>query len=127
MRRTIIVAAAVLALAVALCAVGTAAVNRAVTEADRLRQAAERAARLGDIDTARADMRALYEHWEKQGRTLELITSHDALYEARGGIEDALLCLEQGEKAEFFRASADVGIQLERLRITEAFRWANLY
>ena len=127
MRRTIIIALTVLALSVTLCAVGTSAVNRAVAGAEKLLEEARHAARLGDVDTARDAARRLSAHWEKRGRVLELITSHDALYEARGSVEDALICLEQGQKEEFFRAAAGVAIQLERLRITEAFRWANLY
>jgi len=127
MRRTIIIALTVLALSVALCAAGTSAVNRAVAGAQELLEAATRAARLGDADAARDAMRRLGDHWERRGKVLELITSHDALFDARGGIEDARACLEQGEGEEFFRAAAGVAIQLERLRLTEAFRWANLY
>lgn len=127
MRRTIIIALTVLALAVALCAVGTGAVNRAVAGAQALLEDATRAARLGDVNAAREAVRALGAHWDRRGRVLELITSHDALYEARGGIEDARICLEQGEKDEFFRAAANVAIQLERLKVTESLRWANLY
>ena len=127
MRRTIVIASVVLALALALCTAGALAVNRAVAGAGALLEQARRAARLGDIDAARARARELYEFWERRGRVLELITSHDALFDARSGIEDARACLEQGEREEFFRAAAAVAIQLERLRITEAFRWANLY
>lgn len=127
MRRTIIIALTVLALAVALCAVGTCAVDRAVAGAEKLLETARHSEYVGDVDRARAAMEELYAFWEKRGRVLELITSHDALYEARGGIEDARICLEQGQREEFFRASAAVAIQLERMRITEAFRWANLY
>lgn len=127
MRRTIVTAAVVLALALGLCAAGHAAVNRAVDEAGALINSARRAARLGDIDTARADMRELYDRWEKRWGVLELITSHDALFDAKGGMRDALTCLEQGDKGEFFRAVAGLEVQLERLRDSEALRWANLY
>lgn len=127
MRRTLIIALAALVLSVALCIVGTAAVNRAVSEAEGLRQDAERAARLGDVDSARSALRALYDHWERRGKVLELITSHDALLEARADIADALLCLENGEKTEFYRASAALAVSLESLRVTEALRWENLY
>ena len=127
MRRTIIAALAALALSLGLCAAGTSAVNRAVAEAERLRQSAEHAARLGDVDTAKSELRALYDHWERRGRVLELVTSHDALFDARGGIVDARLCLENGDRGEFLRASAALAVALERLRVTEAFRWENLY
>ena len=59
MRRTIITALAVLFLSLGLCVAGTGAVNRAVDEIQALRQAAERDARLGNVDAARADMAAL--------------------------------------------------------------------
>ena len=127
MRRTIIIALTVLALSVALCAAGTSAVNRAVAGAQELLEAATRSARLGDADAARDAMRRLGDHWERRGKVLELITSHDALFDAKSGIQDALTCLEQGDKQEFFRAGAGLEVQLERLRDSEALRWANLY
>ncbi|MBR0368723.1 MAG: DUF4363 family protein, partial [Clostridia bacterium] len=96
-------------------------------EAAALLEGARRAARLGDIDTARADMRRMVGLWEKRWGVLELITSHDALFDAKGGMRDALTCLEQGDKGEFFRAGAGLEVQLERLRDTEALRWENLY
>ena len=127
MRRTIVTAAVVLALALGLCIAGHAAVNRAVDEAAALLEGARRAARLGDIDTARADMRRMVGLWEKRWGVLELITSHDALFDAKGGMRDALTCLEQGDKGEFFRAGTGLEMQLERLRDSEALRWENLY
>ena len=65
--------------------------------------------------------------WLERERVLELLTSHDALSEIRGGIEDALLCLERGEALEFARAMAGVRAGLERLRMAEAVRLMNLF
>ena len=127
MKRTIILAAVVLALAVTLCCAGTAAVESAVDQAEALRQTAEDAARRGDITAAIRSAQALCDHWDERGRVLELITSHDALSDVRGPLTDALLCLEQGQLVEFFRTSAAAGVALERIRVTEAFRWENLY
>ena len=127
MKRTIMLAAAVLALALTLCAVGSAAVNQAVNEAEMLRHAAEQAARQGDMTAAIRSAQALRDHWDDRGKALELITSHDALSDVRGALTDALLCLEHGEIEEFFRASAAAGVALERIRVTEAVRWGNLY
>ena len=127
MKRTMILAAAVLALAVILCLTGTAAVDRAVDEAEELRQTAENAARTGDLTAAIRSAQALRDHWDDRGKVLELITSHDALSDVRGALTDALLCLEHGEIEEFFRASAAAGVALERIRVTEAVRWGNLY
>ena len=127
MRRTLILALVVFALSVALCAAGTLAVGRAVGRAEDLRLSAERAARLGDTEGALAQMRALEENWKNDGRWLELVTSHDALSDVRGGIADALLCLEAGNRTEFLRASAAVAAALERLRATEAVRLMNLF
>ena len=117
----------VLVLSVALCAVSTLAVGRAVGRAEALRLSAERAARLGDADGALSQMRALEANWREDGRWLELVTSHDALSDVRGGIADALLCLEAGNRTEFLRASAAVAAALERLRATEAVRMMNLF
>ena len=127
MRRTIVAAVAVLALALGLCTAGHVAVNRAVAEAGALIDSARRAARLGDVDTARDRLRALSERWEKRWGVLELITSHDALFDAKGGMRDALTCLEQGDKGEFYRAAAGLEVRLERLRDSEALRWESLY
>ena len=127
MRRTLILALIVLVLSVALCAVSTLAMGRAVGRAEALRLSAERAARLGDADGALSQMRALEANWREDGRWLELVTSHDALSDVRGGIADALLCLEAGNRTEFLRASAAVAAALERLRATEAVRMMNLF
>ena len=127
MRRTTLIALAVLALSLTLCFAGSAAVDRAVGGAGAMLRRAERAAALGDIDGAKAEMRALGSYWAARERALELITSHDALFDARGGIADALLCLEHSQKPEFFRACAGVSVALERLRVAEALRLANLY
>ena len=117
----------VLALSVALCAAGTLAVGRAVGRAEDLRLSAERAARLGDTRGALAHMQLLESGWREDGRWLELVTSHDALSDVRGGVADALLCLEAGDRTEFLRASAVVAAALERLRATEAVRLMNLF
>ena len=127
MRRTIILAAVVLAVSLTLCAVGTLAVNRAVDEAEDLRRAAEEAAQKGDMAAAKQAAQTLCDHWDDRGKVLELITSHDTLSDVRGPLTDALLCLEQGELREFFRASAAAGVALERIRVTEAVSWENLY
>lgn len=127
MKRTIMLAAAVLALAVILCAAGTAMVDHAVGKAETLRYAAEQAARQGDMTAARQAAQTLWDHWDRRERALELITSHDALSDVRGALTDALVCLDQGELQEFLRASAAAGVALERIRVTEELRWENLY
>ena len=78
MRRTIIIMTLVLAASLALCTAGTWAVSRAVTEAEDLRQRAERAMQLGNVDGAMADLCALREHWERRGKLLELMTPLEA-------------------------------------------------
>ena len=127
MKRTIILAAAVLLLAAAVCGLAASAVSRAVDEAEALRQAAEQAARQGDLTAAGQSVRTLLDRWDDRGRVLELITSHDALADVRGPMTDALLCLEQGQVEEFVRASAAARVALDRIRATEALRWENLY
>ena len=127
MRRTVLIALTVLALSVGVCAASAVSVERAVRGAEGLLQQSVQAARLGDEARAGQAAQALYAMWLERERVLELLTSHDALSEIRGGIEDALLCLERGEALEFARAMARVRAGLERLRMAEAVRLMNLF
>ena len=127
MRRTLLTALLVLLLALAVCLGGTRAVAGAVGRADTLRQEAERAARLGDTAGALQRVEAMISSWREDGRWLELVTSHDALSDIQGAMNDARQCLENHARAEFLRASATLAADLERLRITEAARVVNLF
>ena len=127
MRRTMIAAAAVLLVALALCVAGTLAVRRATDAAGTLLDAAAAAARTGDVASAVEQLKALEDYWRGRGYRLELLTAHDALSDVQAGIEDARLCLEAGETAEFRRACAALRAALERLRVTEAARLMNLF
>ena len=127
MRRTLIIALAVLALSVSVCAVGATAVHGALGQADGLRQQAVQAMRLGDAAGALRAMQSLHQLWGAQWRKLELVTSHDALSDVQGSIEDALVCLEHGEQLEFLRAVSDMSTALGRIRATESVRLMNLF
>ena len=127
MRRTIITALVVLALAVGVCAACEISVDRAVRGADALRQEAARLAALGNVDGAKEVMARLGAHWQERSKVLELIASHDALADVEGAIVDAVQCLEGSEPLEFARASAALGVALERIHITEAVRLSNLF
>ena len=121
------IAIAVLALSAALCLASANAVNGAVTRAGNLLREAETAARHGDTAGALRRVRTMEADWRADGRWLELVTAHDALTEIQGGIADARLCLENGDRHEFLRAGAGVAAALERLSVTEAVRWMNLF
>lgn len=127
MKRTILLALLALIFSAALCVVGTCSVSRAVQRAEALRGQAEQAARAGDLETAAAQMRTLAGDWRRRERVLELVTAHDALSDVQGAIADALICLENGERVEFYRASAALGAALERMGITESVRFMNLF
>ena len=127
MRRTMLMAATVLVTAVALILTGTLSVNRATQRAGMLLQASAEAARWGDLGEAFRQMTALEGWWRQQAARLELMTSHDALADVRGGILDALLCLSEGERVEFLRSCVDIGMALERLRAAESPRLMNLF
>ena len=127
MRRTLILAVAVLALSVALCAAGAGAVSRAVESAAGYLEEAKRDARDGDLAGAAEQLRALSGDWQRRGRALELVAAHDALSDVKAAAEDALLCLEYGQDAEFARACAGVEAALERMRMAEAVRVMNLF
>lgn len=127
MRRTLITALAVLIIAIALCVASTWAVGGAVKRADDLRLSAEHAAKLGDRAGALKQVLAMSESWQSDNRWLELMTSHDALSDVRVAIDDARVCLENNERAEFLRACAVMAAALERLRATESVRLMNLF
>ena len=127
MRRTMIIALAVLVLSLMICAAGTWAVDSAAQRADALRKAAEHAVMLGDSTGALKQVLTMSEKWQSDSRWLELMTSHDALSDVRDAINDVRVCLENGARAEYFRASAVVAAALERLRATEAVRLLNLF
>ena len=127
MRRTMITALVVLALAAGVCAACAVSVDRAVRGADALRQEAARLAELGNVDGAKDVMARLDAYWRERSRVLELIASHDALADMESAIADAALCLAGGDAHEFKRASAALGIALERIHITEAVRLSNLF
>lgn len=127
MRRTVIAALAALILSLALCVAGVTAVNRAADELQALRLTVERDARLGNAAAARRGMRTIDEKWARWEGPLKLIVSHDALDEVRLAVADATICLEQGRREDFFRASAAAGIAIDRIRSEEAIRWENVW
>lgn len=127
MRRTIVVALAVLALACALCGAGTHLVHRAATEADTLYRQAERAARLGDTNGAMEAVDALEAKWRQRRPALELLTGHDALSDVQASIADARVCLENNQRVEFLRACAAAREALEYLMATESLHVLNLF
>ena len=127
MRRTLILALTALVLSAAICWAGAGAVSRAVSAAEAYRQEAEDAVRRGDAQGAAARLRSLSGEWRRRGRILELVTAHDALSDVGAAIADARVCLENGDAAEFYRASAALRAALERMRETEAVRVMNLF
>lgn len=127
MRRTVIAALSVLILSLTLCVAGVTAVNRAADELQGLRLTVERDARLGNVAAARRGMRDIEGRFARWEGPLKLIVSHDALDEVRLAVADAAICLEQGRREDFFRASAAAGIAIERIRSEEAVRWENVW
>ena len=127
MRRTLVIAAVVLALSIALCAVSAALVGRVIGGAESLRLSAMRAAEAGDLARARALAGQLLSDWQADEKTMELITAHDALGEVEASLQDALICLDAGNAVEFLRAASEAGAALHRIRVAEAVRLMNLF
>ena len=127
MKRTVFLALLALAFSAVLCVTGTCSVNRAVRRVEALRIQAEQAARAGDLETAAAQLRTMAGDWRRREKVLELVTAHDALSDVQGAIADALICLENGERVEFYRSSAALGAALERMGVTESVRFMNLF
>ena len=127
MRRTLMLAVVTFALSVALCAAGAGAVRRAVSSASAYLEEARQAVQIGDMDGAARSLRALKQDWQRRGHLLELVTAHDALSDVKSAAQDALLCLQYGQSAEFSRACAGLEAALEKMRMTEALRVMNLF
>ena len=127
MKRTLILTVCVLAASLALCAVGMAALNTSVDEAQRLRSLAILAEGDGDTDAARTAVVQLAQLWRDRRGIMEMLAEHDALHDVSSAIADAQICLENGDHDEFLRAMSQLDLGLNHLRDEQALRWENLY
>ena len=127
MRRTLILTLAVLALALAVCALGTRLLDDTVAEAERLRSAAMLAEHDGEADRAAELLVQLAELWKRKSNALEMLASHDDLHAVATGNAEAQICLECRDHDDFLRTLAVVGADLEHICDVEALRLSNLY
>lgn len=127
MRRTLILTAAVLVCALAMCALSLHMVNTAVDEALELHGRAMLAADAGQTDDARALVAELSDRWRSRGSLMELLASHDALHDVGGAIAEAAICLDCDDRDDFLCAMSRLAMGLEHLKDEEAVRWENVY
>lgn len=127
MRKTLIVTLAVLAAAVAVCALSMHALNGAVDRANRLRSAAVLAEEENRISDAKAAMLELAEFWRRKASLLEMMASHDALHEVQSAVAEAQICLECEDRDDFLRCMAIVEENLNHIRDEQSPRLSNLY
>ena len=127
MKRTLILTLAVLACALALCAVSLVCIDRAVDGAERLQSLAVLAAQQGDAVRAKALMVELAGFWEDRAGWMEMLPSHDALHDVGAAIAEAQICLECEDHDDFLRMMSQVDMGLSHLRDEQALRLSNLY
>lgn len=127
MKRTLILTLAVLACALALCAVSLVCIDRAVDSAERLQSLAVLAAQQGDAARAKALMVQLAGFWEDRAGWMEMLASHDALHDVGAAIAEAQICLECEGHDDFLRMMSQVDMGLSHLRDEQALRLSNLY
>ena len=127
MRRTLILTLAVLACALAMCALSQATLNDTVEEARQLRAEALLAENGGDVERAGALLSQLAQLWQDRAGLLEKLASHDALHDVAAAIAEAKICLECRDHDDFLRTMSTVELGLNHLKDEEAVRWENLY
>ena len=127
MRRTLILTLAVLACALAVCALSQATLNDTVEEARQLRAEALLAENGGDVERAGALLSQLAQLWQDRAGLLEKLASHDALHDVDAAIAEAKICLECRDHDDFLRTMSTVEMGLGHLKDEEAVRWENLY
>ena len=127
MRRTLILTLAVLACALAVCALSQATLNDTVEEARQLRAEALLAENGGDVERAGALLSQLAQLWQDRAGLLEKLASHDALHDVDAAITEAKICLECRDHDDFLRTMSTVELGLNHLKDEEAVRWENLY
>lgn len=127
MKRTLILTLAVLAAALALCAVSQWALNGTVDEAERLQSLAVLAANERRVSDAKALVLKLAELWDGHSALLEMMSSHDALHDVGAALAEAQICLEYEDHDDFLRAMSTVHMGLRHLKDEEAVRLSNIY
>ena len=127
MKRTLILTLAVLAAALAVCAVSMVALDGIVDEASRIQDLAVLAAEGGDLSGAKTQLLALARFWQEKANLMEMLASHDALHDVDAAIAEAQIGLECEEHDDFLRAMSAVRMGLSHLKDEEALRLANLY
>lgn len=127
MKRTLILTAAVLAVALAVCVASLLTLNGIVNEAERLLAQAEQAEGAGDIAGAQARLEALAEYWHGRSTLMEVLASHDALHDVDAAVDEARICLACGAHEDFLRAMSAIRAGLAHLKDEEALRLSNLY
>ena len=127
MKRTLIITLAVLAAALALCAVSQRVLDGAVEEAGRMQSLAVLAVEEQRFSDAKTLMGQLAEYWGGHSRVLEMLASHDALHDVDAAIAEAQICLECEDHDDFLRTMSTVSMGLEHLKDEEALSFMNLY
>ena len=127
MKRTLIITLAVLAAALALCAVSQRVLDGAVEEAGRMQSLAVLAVEEQRFSDAKTLMGQLAEYWSGHSRVLEMLASHDALHDVDVAIAEAQICLECEDHDDFLRTMSTVSMGLEHLKDEEALSFMNLY
>ena len=127
MRRSLIVSGVLLALAVAVCALSDAAIERTLDGAEQLRlRVLAQAEREDDVGALEAVTQlALY--WTEREPLMEMLTSHEHIRRVREEFVSGKLLLQLGDRDAFEEHMALLGEGLEHIRRHETVSLANIF
>lgn len=127
MRATFISMCAVLIASLALCGMSMYLHFSAIDAMNALCNDALKYVRDDDVESAKRQVKALYESFDDTSSMLEMLSDHDELHEILNCIVDARVALECEDVDDAYQALARMQGVLGHLRDYESMSLANLY
>lgn len=126
-KRLAVMVAAVLAVSMAVCTLGLAALEKILDEAHGMATEICMHMERGDGEEAREGLVRLANFWEENMGVLEVLCDHGDLHTVQEKIIQAEVCSEHTDMEDFYASVMLIGANLEHIREEEALRLSNLY
>lgn len=126
MRMTLISAACVLALSLAICILSLALLGGVVTEMDELRVRVMELFEAGDYEAADVRLAQMATTWQDNESMLEIIAQHEDLHTVTTLITEANVDIATGDFDGFQRSMSLLGEALRHLMSEEELRLSNV-
>lgn len=127
MKRLAIMVAVVLAVSMAVCTLGLAALSGILNEAQDMVTRISVSMERGDEAAAREGLAVLAEKWDEYAGLMEIICDHEALHSVKERIIQVQICMEYTDMEDFFAALALLGENIDHIWDEEALRLSNLF